>query len=260
LLAREKIIQISINSKPIILKENYFIFPPKIDDIRKRKIKELESNKDTLFKTVEITDKLSNTKLKQINDLNDKIRKREKEIQNCEKSIDEMKKIHSTLPIMRSGDDIIKLLDDGDTTLHSPISKFQIKDISWNCKYTKVTIIDDCSIKVTISPDTVNLKKKEDHRWFIRLWLEYQGELYYKNEILIQEKLKIKLQNDIEIFNEELKLLDDEKSLNDNDLNKHKQNLKAFEKKNKIKKITSEYFNINEIDSIFEILNKDIYF
>jgi hypothetical protein len=196
ILTRERILKQICLSNSVYIEDSLFYFPPNIENLRLSRKNLYETNKITLIATVEVSDKYSSDKLKRINEKNGEINKLTSDIVILEEKINAYKQTQKTVPILKSGDDIFKLRNAGKVILQSPISTFTLNEQKWNCCYKDRKELNDKTIKLTIVPDKLNLRFKEDSRWFIRLWLEYPGEIFNKELIELSINRKFACEND----------------------------------------------------------------
>jgi hypothetical protein len=183
---------------PEITLDAYLVpLPMILETERMSALRVIESRIQELLKTVDIENKLSASHLREIDRLHTEIADIKNSIEWFENEIRKMSAIQKTPSLCIHGDDWFRLFPKGDYSINAPCDnnspcggcECRLEKQQHNASDSKELPTNGNTYWIHIKPDMLNFRKKEDHYWFCRFWLEYSGEKH--NAKKIQEHLRV---------------------------------------------------------------------
>jgi len=251
LLMRERIIRILSSYSGINICGHKFPLPPVINDMRLMKLKTWDLVLNELVQAVNVESAERGDIIQNLNSLEGDFRNKLDELAIKSHELLIKRGIHKTQCNYKYGDELIHFSRYKDETLHVPISIYELKNKTWNCKLENILYKPSTKIlKYEVVPNLINIWKKdletedEHHptksRWHSIVWAEFSGENAYHDEINTLTREEATIRSDLTKLKDELEQNKIMRSGIDEKLGKHTDRLK-------------------EINDMYEILKHDVF-
>ena len=178
--------------QPVLFKLPAFPLPPLFDELRLRAISQLEARDDALMKTLKATNSALDRHAGQLSRLNLAVEDVKHKLEKVISEIVDKNRTRQTRSVFKSGD---RTFTGGKfasqvISLQSPSPENVLAFILYNCSISPQPTPETnvgAEISVTVVPNwlaftTVEAMDKK-RNWFAKIWLEYDGAEFYKQDL-----------------------------------------------------------------------------
>ena len=184
-----------------------FPLPPAFEFSRKKALETLDARNIEILKTLKSTNSTITEDARQLSTFNLSIEELGTRIREVLEDLLKKKCPQRSKSEFRSGERVseAKSLASIYVSLHSPCEKNNVISVVHNCRVQPK--VDGPNAEINIFPDYSSTTDAKKWNWFAILWLEFDGNSFFKEEIALLEESKMKLQAELDDMQNNASLL-----------------------------------------------------